>query len=177
MNGIEVLVNTPLPTIASVIVAVACLIGYYLFVLPLISENRQLKKDNKELEGKLDVVSDTTLNKLLDQNLRFNEVLQRLEADIKNNPDKAVEKIIQALDKLDGMMDKKDSVAITAVAEIRTMLSNIVEQHHGSKSRDDMLHTMMQELIRAMHNISDKQSQIIGALLGMSRIQDRNRPL
>lgn len=177
MTLIETIFSGPITTVVAVVIAIALLAIAYFFGLPMFDELKKLRAENADLKKQIDDTQESEVSKLLSQNMKFSSDLQALTTELRNNPEKVMERIVHAIEKLDDELGKKDHQHGAVFEEVRQTLKSIVEHSNNSKSRDDGLTNLMHEVIRHLHNISDKQSQIIGALLGMSRIQDRNRSL
>jgi ABC-type transporter Mla subunit MlaD len=174
----ETLLNSPVATIVAVAVAVAALAGYWFFVIPLLDDHKKLKieldsvrEENRKLQdsGQSDV--NLNLESILQHNASVNKILLDLQSDIQKNPDRAFERIQEALTNLKD--NGKDSSS--ALNELRMTLHSILEHVQNTRLRDETLHNHISELLRYMYGINEKQNQIISALLGLSKLQDNNR--
>jgi len=53
MDAIQTIFSSPLPVAISAVIAVACLAGYWFFVIPMLEEVKTLRETNVELQSKL----------------------------------------------------------------------------------------------------------------------------
>lgn len=166
----DVILNTPVPTIVALVIAIAALAGYWYFVLPLIAEVKELRDSVKKYKSGEDSDITSRLSELLTTSKEFNDTLLRLREDVEKNPDSALERLQEEFNKM--KLDERSSLS-----EIKAAVLAILEYSRTSQVRDESFHQLLTELIRHMQASSDKQSQIIGALCGMSRINTSNRSL
>jgi len=185
MNIIASLASNPLPTSIAVVIAIAALLGYYFFVIPLMDEHKILKEKAVQLENTLETMrggADT----------RFHTELVSIEASLA-----ALREILSdgALDRTEKFKQLEAFVASVGtyqdsdrhlssslqnqIDEISRNLQKIGEVTQttaaGSRVREESVDRLLTEVNRNMQHINEKQSQILGALLGMGRIQDRNK--
>jgi signal transduction histidine kinase len=176
----SIFTNNPLPVTLSVVIALACLAVFYFFVIPLFAEVKQLKAENAELResqrekdnGSIDLIQlqletlDTTLT-------QFKEVITQ-EGNA-GNSSSFVDELLTTVTGLHELVEGHANGNVSNIQDIRTSLHRITEMTKGNRIREESLDRSIQEVMRTMRDMSDKQSQIIGALLGMSRLNDRNR--
>lgn len=182
MNVLDFLITTPLPTAVATIVAIAAAAGYYFFVIPMMVENKELKEDVKKLNGELASAretkrreNDVAIDNILKSQTDISNALARLSTEM--NPIKGIADVLKMLEDMEDTLDKRDPNHLTLFTEIKAMLHSLSEHVNNTRNNDTNIQNLLNEVIRFLHTISDKQSQIIGALLGMTRIQDRNRSL
>lgn len=168
MKNIDVLLSSPLPVMVSVIIAVGCLSVYYYYVIPKLEELRKATSKNDELQGKLDTRDGTDFELLKQQFARFEQLLTSVQRDMVN-PDHA-RQMQDVLTRVTEQVSANEVNRKAAQQELIAALKAIETAQTHSRSQLD-------ELLRQMQGVNDKQSQIVGALLGMGKLQERNRGL
>lgn len=168
---LQLLLNSPIATIVAVIVAVGALGYIWYHCLPLMEEHKKLKEEHAKLQKEKEGKVGENLQTLLDSHNAMSKLLTDMQAEITKNPDRALERLQEALAYLkDGDKDNN-----TALNELRFVINSILESVQNTKMRDETMHVNINELLRYMYSINEKQNQIISALLGISKIQDNNR--
>lgn len=187
MDFVSALSSNPLPVSISVIIAVACLLGYYFFVLPMIDENRQLKEEKKEMEERL-------RDQGVEANAAFVENINSIGhaiTDIKESMSsdsnlcaqryELVGELVESVSNLQHTLERGTTDMTNQLLDFGKSLQSLrdlSQSHFATDSvraaASDRVH---QELNRNLVALNEKNSQIIGALMGMSRLQDRNRSI
>lgn len=184
MNFVDIVTGFPITLGVSVIANVAAVAGYYFFVIPMIDEKKKTADKMTELEDELDHFrenkrrdSDLAIDKILKSQVEINSALTKLESASRTDPNREIQEVLKMLERMEDGLNDSDPKTLTALLELKSTLTNLSEHVNNARTHDGNMNNMMNEIIRFLHTISDKQSQIIGALLGMSRIQDRNRSI
>lgn len=182
MDVITSLASNPLPTSVAAVVAIAACLGYYFFVIPLIDDHKKLKRKHDLLLSEMEEGSTGKfIAELKIIKKAITEVNTALAAGISNNEEKLklVEQFFAEMTRLQATMDREHEDLYEETEKLAVALQRLTEFAQtsvaSSKARDDSLDRLLSDVNRNMHNINEKQSQILGALLGMGRIQDRNR--
>ena len=153
-NVINTILSSPLPTIIAVVVALLLAAGYWFFVLPGMEELKNLRTRNMELES---------------------EVLNRLNLDTIDNIKAQLDAIKATVERPTGLDSLKES--LTAIKDgIRELKESL--NTSGNSSVLLQLNTIernTERLLRNVADLSDKQSQATGVLLGLS-MTSRNAP-
>ena len=153
-NVINTILSSPLPTIIAVVVALLLAAGYWFFVLPGMEELKNLRTRNTELES---------------------EVLNRLNLDTIDNIKAQLDAIKATVERPTGLDSLKES--LTAIKDgIRELKESL--NTSGNSSVLLQLNTIernTERLLRNVADLSDKQSQATGVLLGLS-MTSRNAP-
>lgn len=171
------LAGNPLPTSIAVLIAIAAILGYYFFVIPLMEDHKKLKAEFKELQSQKPEARDQALlKKLASLEAAVKQMHSTVEA---ADNATALNKAIADIDLFISSSSRDASNVHAAVkemtAELRELRRSVSLSTDSAKIRDDSLERMVTEVSRNMNSVNEKQSQILGALLGMGRIQDRNR--
>lgn len=185
MEFVTALAGNPLPTSFMMLIAVASILGYYFFVIPLIESHKALKLEHAELERKMEAKEredETALfRKLSEIGLCVDQVKIFLNDKTSENANKVnnMETMLRTLLESHHALSKEHShfleQLLSLCSETRELNTAIKALTSDSKAQNDQLERMLIEVSRNMSNLNEKQSQILGALLGMGRIQDRNR--
>lgn len=185
MDLIAALASNPIPTSIACVIAIACLAGYYFHVLPLMDDHKKLKNEKAALDEALRNGGTASVGEVLHHMAAFERILSAVQETLQNNV-KAYEakyaqlaSTVAEIQKHHITADKSDENLHVEVENLRNNIARLSELTHsfvaGSQARDESIDRLLQEVNRNMQNINEKHSQIIGALLGMSRLQDRNR--
>lgn len=183
MEALTAILNSPLPVAVTSIIALASLLGYWFFVIPLLEEAKTLRERNAKLQGALleeiknhavslkvtlDGISESVLDK---QN--FNElasVISELRLTVERHGDLLQTSVASILQ------------GVRASVEILTR--NIADgaadgAHSGDNIRReiDRLGRLLETLSRQLSEVGDRQSQVTGILTGMSIAQRPNKSL
>lgn len=185
MDFISVLTNSSLPTAVAVVIALAAIMGYYFFVIPLMGEHKELKEKYEAL------VKDRDNGEIGEFSVKvgvLEKALHGLKTSLeKDSSDKAkklaeVEKCISDLAvKQETHLNRGNGTLHEDIERLQSAFRRMAETAQtymaNSSAKDDSIEKDMTELLRQMSTLNEKQSQILGALLGLGRIQDRNRSL
>lgn len=182
MDVISSLVNNPLPTALAVVIAIAACLGYYFFVIPLMEEHKKLKE---KYEALVEEREDTHSSKFVDELNEIKKSVHCLKESLTDGTQDsltkltAMEDFFAEISKYHITVDRGHEDLQDELEKLNTLIQRVSDSSQtfvaGSKARDDSIDRLLVEVNRNMININEKQSQILGALLGMSRIQDRNR--
>jgi hypothetical protein len=185
MDIVQALASNPLPTSIAVVIAVAAILGYYFFVIPLIDDHKKLKEKSKAQEEELSVLKNKGDERFISQLDEINLALSTIRSSFEEGDTDRLEKFkkIEAFVAESGKYQSDlhhSSVHLQSqIAELSMALKKMSEDAlvsvNSSKVRDETMDRLLTEVNRNMYNINEKQSQILGALLGMGRIQDRNK--
>mgnify|MGYP005840544711 CR=1 FL=1 len=185
MKFLDALASNPLPTSIAVVIAIAAILGYYFFVIPLMDDHKKLKEKSNYMEKELELLKTKGDERFIQQLDEINNVLAALRESIDENDTdrlekfKKVEEFVATSSKYQSEIHTKHGYLHTQVEEISRSIQKITEVtqalNNSSKIQDDSVNRVLSEANRNMQNINEKQSQILGALLGMGRLQDRNK--
>lgn len=185
MDIIAALAGNPLPTSIAALIGICAILGYYLFVIPLMEDHKKLKaehaaliKKHEDRQNEDGTAFSTQLDELLNSILNLRSAL--LEGSAESGEKlKDVEKSISNINQFhetfgrdrESLQSQVQQLSLATAKLSETLTTHIA----GAKARDDSLDRHLVEVTRSMSNINEIQNQILGALLGMGRIQDRNR--
>lgn len=182
MDVISSLASNPLPTAIAAIVAIAACLGYYFFVIPLMDEHKKLKEKYETL---VEEHEEGHAGKFTEQLGEIQEAVHRLRDALTDgsqndaNKLKMLEDFFSEISKYHITVDRGHEDLQGELEKLNSLIRKVSEFSQtfvaGAKARDDSIDRLLVEVNRNMNSINEKQSQILGALLGMSRIQDRNR--
>lgn len=185
MDIISALAGNPLPTSIAVLVSISAILGYYFFVIPLMESHKKLKEDHRELRdnyesrnndsaseiasqlGDVETALHALRQALMDGSAESGEKLKEVQKVISDTIQNSSGSSREAAD----LVYKIDSLN-QAVAKLN---ENLTSHTADTNAREDALERHLVEVSRSLSNVNEKQNQILGALLGMGRIQDRNR--
>lgn len=187
MDIIAALAGNPLPTSIAVLVGICAILGYYFFVIPLTEDHKKLKADydalTKKFEEKQKEDASVFATQLGDLGYSI-QVLREalLEGSAESGEKlKEVEKFISDLNQFHVNFGRNNESLQSQVEILGTAMNrlndNLTTHIAGSHARDDSIDRLLVEVTRSMSNVNEIQNQILGALLGMGRIQDRNRSI
>lgn len=183
MDAIQTIFSSPLPVAISAIIAVACLLGYWFFVIPLLEEVKKLREANASLQSKMGdefELQKANLQKFMQElttSLQSQNNISELVA-IVNSLKVAVDHQSTALDSSFRQLaeDVRDSLD-----SLNTALSNTSDsstrKHDDIRREVERLGRLLESLATKVMEVSDKQSQVAGVLTGMSIAKTMNRGL
>ena len=185
MDTITALATMPIPTAVLGVSAFLLLLGYRFFVIPMIDEVTMLRKKNVELQKKVDDKIEGSASAVashMEQLLvRFEELhafYQRESSVLKSDHEK-LSAIVSGLAQSHIELDKLSDSIKDDVTDVRHDISRMVDMFQSflsaSRSRDESLDRILRDLERSMTSIEGTNNQILGALLGMSRLHDKSR--
>lgn len=185
MDTIQAIVSNPIPTSIAVIVALLALVGYYFFVIPLIEEHKKLKQKLQSIEDDKTCKEGAALAEQKEQLEEIQSALGQLKTFVEVGDQGHLDKVAQ----VEELISKTNVFQSSSVAENKQLQLEIVEINNvlgqitklleeasrQAKSHDASIARTIQDSINLLHGINEKQSQIIGALLGMERMRDKNK--
>lgn len=182
MDFITALASNPVPTSVAVLIAVGSLLAIYFIGIPMLEENRKLKK---EVEGLRDRGSANDSKEIAEQfetiELAFTELREILKNDGRKWEEyhRQFHELVQAMEQHGSKAGNDHESLHAELDSIHTAISRQAELSQSfvvvSKAREEAIDRVLHDLNRNMQSMSEKHSQILGALMGMSRLQDRNR--
>jgi len=182
MDAIQTIFSSPLPVAISAVIAVACLAGYWFFVIPLLEEVKTLRETNVELQSKLG-------GEFEQQKASIQRFMQEVMTGVQNQQN--VGELVSVVNALRTTVEQQTNALNStlvrilddiqeSIARLSPVMTNISET---SARKDDeirreveRLGRLLESLTRTVADISDKQSQVAGVLTGMS-IASMNRSL
>jgi archaellum component FlaC len=182
MDAIQTIFSSPLPVAISAVIAVACLAGYWFFVIPLLEEVKTLRETNVELQSKLG-------GEFEQQKASIQRFMQEVMTGVQNQQN--VGELVSVINALRTTVEQQTNALNStlvrilddiqeSIARLSPVISNLSET---SARKDDeirreveRLGRLLESLTRTVADISDKQSQVAGVLTGMS-IASMNRSL
>ena len=182
MDAIQTIFSSPLPVAISAVIAVACLAGYWFFVIPLMEEVKTLRETNVELQSKLG-------GEFEQQKASIQRFMQEVMTGVQNQQN--VGELVSVVNALRTTVEQQTNALNStlvrilddiqeSIARLSPVISNLSET---SARKDDeirreveRLGRLLESLTRTVADISDKQSQVAGVLTGMS-IASMNRSL
>jgi len=185
MDILTSLASNPLPTSIAVVIAIAALLGYYFFVIPMMDEHKILKEKAAQLEDTIERMRGGSDTKFQTELVSIEAALNALRVILSDGALDRTQKFkqLEAFVASVGTYQDSDrhlsSSLQQQIDEISRSLQEIIvvtqSTAAGSRVREESVDRLFTEVNRNMQHINEKQSQILGALLGMGRIQDRNR--
>jgi len=182
MDAIQTIFSSPLPVAISAVIAVACLAGYWFFVIPMLEEVKTLRETNVELQSKLG-------GEFEQQKASIQRFMQEVMTGVQNQQN--VGELVSVINALRTTVEQQTNALNStlvrilddiqeSIARLSPVISNLSET---SARKDDeirreveRLGRLLESLTRTVADISDKQSQVAGVLTGMS-IASMNRSL
>lgn len=182
MDAIQTIFSSPLPVAISAVIAVACLAGYWFFVIPLMEEVKTLRETNVDLQIKLG-------GEFEQQKASIQKFMQEVMTGVQNQQN--VGELVSVVNALRTTVEQQTNALNStlvrilddiqeSIARLSPVMTNISET---SARKDDeirreveRLGRLLESLTRTVADISDKQSQVAGVLTGMS-IASMNRSL
>lgn len=183
MDFPSIIINSPLSTGIATVIAIVSLLGYYFFVIPMIKEKEIDKARIIELETERRNLQDAINSQLA---LKL-DVLNRIVEELQRTLDDQSEQTESCYRGIDALSEAVAKVRLsiesggysTQFERMQNSISNVLETTRSAslatQSREDsILHTIAQ-LQSSINSINEKQHQVLGALMGLSRIQDHTR--
>ena len=182
MDAIQTIFSSPLPVAISAVIAVACLAGYWFFVIPLLEEVKTLRETNVELQSKLG-------GEFEQQKASIQRFMQEVMTGVQNQQN--VGELVSVINTLRTTVEQQtnalNSTLVRILDDIQesiVRLSPVISNLSETSARKDdeirreveRLGRLLESLTRTVADISDKQSQVAGVLTGMS-IASMNRSL
>lgn len=185
MDIISNLASSPMPVSIAVIIAVCCLLGYYFFVFPIMDENKKLKEERDAKEAHYEEQYAELNRSFLQQLTSIEGSVVGLRADfVRSTVDvearyDEVKELLEAMSQHNTLVDRNTDDIEDQVGRLKEALTDLGEQLRtafaSSRAHDETLDRMVRDVENKIASLNEKQSQILGALLGMNRLQDRNR--
>jgi len=184
MDIISALAGNPLPTSIAVLLSISAILGYYFFVIPLIESHKDLKEKHEELQDRVNAAGESSFSLLAKQLEEMETALHKLRQALEIGSTESGEKLQQVekviSDTIKASASNKDTAELMPKIEalsfaVSKLTDNLTSHNADTNAREDSLERQIVELTRSMTNLNEKQNQILGALLGMGRLQDRNR--
>lgn len=183
MDFIQTIFSSPLPVAISAVIAVACLAGYWFFVIPLLEEAKTLREANAELQSKMGDEFEL-------QKANVQRFMQDLATSLHSQQNitelvTVVGSLKLAIDHqttaLSGGLERMFAEVQEALESLSSTLNNTSEtytrKHDDIRREVERLGRLLEQLTRQVADISDKQSQVAGVLTGMSIATTLNRSL
>lgn len=182
MEFIQTIFSSPMPVAISAVIAVACLAGYWFFVIPLLETNKRLQEQNDELQKRVSGEFDQ-------QKASIQKFMQELTSAMQNQQN--ITELVGAVNALRAIVENQSHALggtltrmLDDVKDTIVRLSNVLDATSETSARKDdeirreveRLGRLLESLTRTVADISDKQSQVTGVLTGMS-IAGANRSL
>ena len=170
MGAIDVILSSPIPTIVLLVACVLLAAGYWFFVFPLLDEVKTLRTRDAEWQVKIDDLH----VKLTDVNLKSAESLAAFTS--------TMDKIRAAVEKPsnDGIQEDfrtfSESI-MSSLGDIRLNLGNdTTRQQAELLSQIDNIERTTERILKSVADVSDKQSQVSGMVLGITMRGAGNLP-
>lgn len=172
---LNTLASSPVTTSVSLVACLMLLAGYYFFVIPMLSENKELKIKNLELQKQLvDSLTQTekTLSSIDNSFGQFKELTNKSHSDtltqlkllISNDAKEQHDTHRQMLKELENSLDRlfKDQIKPDQMCEIRNTLMGFVSEVNSQLYAVQNTVTDVRSLC---DNIKDKQSTLINGMI------------
>ncbi|MNQ21842.1 hypothetical protein D3C85_349700 [compost metagenome] len=183
MDFMQTILSSPLPIAVCAVITLACLAGYWFFVIPLLEEVKTLRDSNTELQKKLGdefELQKANVQKFM-QELATSLQSQQNVTDLVTMVGALKSAVEQQSTALSGVMERmfhevRDS--LDKLGEVLDTASDSSKHDHTDIQREvERLTRLLESLARQVSDISDKQSQVAGVLTGMSMVKSMNRGL
>lgn len=184
MDVFGVFASNPVPTSLAVLVALVCLAGWWWYVIPVLEENKKyraametLRNENSELKDKansnIGSHDESVKNAIYD----IQQNLSKQSQDKSKGLEEINQKFTQIKELYESSKNNKDvdRELLELSRLIKQLQTSQNEIENDNKRNHEVLQRSVDDLSRQVQTINEKQSQIIGALLGMDRVNDRNR--
>ena len=159
MGAIDAILSSPIPTIVLLVACILLGAGYWFFVFPQIDEIKTLRTRDSEWQGKYD----TLQARLTEVNTKSVDTLQTFNA--------TMEKLRAAIEKPDDGKEFEilSENILTALGDIRLNLGKDTSRQQAELlSQIDNIERTTERILKSVSDLSDKQSQVSGILLGIS---------
>lgn len=183
MDFIQTILSSQLPIAVCTVIAVACLAGYYFFVIPLLEEVKTLRDSNADLQKKLGdefELQKANIQKFM-QELATSLQSQQNVADLVTVVGALKSAVEQQSTALTGIMERtflEVRESLDKLGSVLDIASDSSKHDRGDLQREvERLTRMLESVSRQISDISDKQSQVAGVLTGMSIAKTMNRGL
>lgn len=183
MDSINTIFSSPLPVAISAVIAVACLAGYWFFVIPLLDEVKTLRETNSSTQQKMGDEFEL-------QKANVQRFMQELAASLQSQQNitelvSTVSSLKLAVEHqttaLSGSLERMFEDVQEALERLTSALNQTSEtstrKHDEIRREVERLGRLLEQLTRQVADISDKQSQVAGVLTGMSIAKNMNRGL
>lgn len=183
MDVIPAILNSPLPIAILSILCLACLAGYWFFVIPMLEETRTLRVRNTDLET-------VVLGEIRQQTATFESALTELRENAVER--RNLNELAVIIGELKATVEKQTTqlgvVANDILCGVRSSIADIakvIADRAEASSRDDeelrrdleRLGRLLEQLSRQVSDVSERQSQVTGILTGMSLAKGTNKSL
>ena len=183
MEFINTIFSSPLPVAISAIIAIACLLGYWFFVLPLLEDVKTLRETNATLTQKLGdefELQKANMQKFTQElatNLQSQQNITELVT-IVSSLKLTVEQQSTALGSTLGQMFEDVRDSLDKLGSVLTNSSDTsVHKNDDLRREVERLGRLLESMTSQLRDMSDKQSQVAGVLTGMSIAKSMNRGL
>lgn len=159
MGAIDAILSSPIPTIVLLVACILLGAGYWFFVFPQIDEIKTLRTRDSEWQGKYD----TLQARLTEVNTKSVDTLQTFNA--------TMEKLRAAIEKPDDGKEFEilSENILTALGDIRLNLGKDTSRQQAELlSQIDNIERTTERILKSVADVSDKQSQVSGIILGIS---------
>lgn len=183
MDFINTIFSSPLPVAISAVIAVACLAGYWFFVIPLLEEVKTLRTKNVELQSLLG-------EEFVQQKASVQRFMAELATGLQSQQN--INELVAVVASLKSTIEQQHHALsgslermLHELQEIVRRLVSAVDNTTDSSGRKDeeirreveRLGRLIESVSRTVADISDKQSQVAGVLTGMGIAKGMNRGL
>ncbi len=144
MAFLDILWSSPLPTIAAVVIAIACAVGYWLFVLPMIEDVKRLRSENSDAAA--------TISEYQKHFLKIQETVDKTQTNLTT-----VATLVERQTK-----------------QIHVLTQHTLHVSQRTKSVEEQVSSLQliarnsEHALRILSEISDKQSQLSGVIYGLN---------
>lgn len=174
MDAIQTIFSSPLPVAIAAVIAIACLAGYWFFVIPQQEEVKLLRAANTELQRRMgdefdlqkanvqkfmqelttSLQSQQNITELVNVVAHLRAAVEQQSTLLSGSLEKVFHEVQDALRKLDSTLDNSSE--------------DIGRKNDNIQREVERLSRLLESLARQVAEISDKQSQVAGVLTGMS---------
>lgn len=156
MGAVDVLLSSPIPVVLSIFLNVVLLAAGWFFVIPLIDRERKLQEAHDTLVLDSTANSKQTADVLVTLSQSLEEIRTIVERPVSTN--------------LDSLIEAQRSYTETVTSLLKEIRSSLDSDDRDNSQMLTLLTNLernSERLIRTAADISEKQSQVSGILIGM----------
>jgi hypothetical protein len=163
MGAIDAILSSPIPTIVLLVVCVLLGAGYWFFVFPLLDEIKTLRTRDADWQGKYDALND----KFTESNVKNTETLKSFSATMDTL--RAATEKSAGNDAIQEDFRTFSESIMQSLGDIRLNLGKDTSRQHAElHSQVDNIERTTERILKSVADVSDKQSQVSGIILGIT---------